>query len=143
MCSTERLKHSACIRGRMMETGMLVALTSMGLGHPNISLNDIHLKKLDFQHFGSCFLDCIEKHILGISRNIGTYIFTARFIPFQPSSFAAVHCEALPRVFFYIRVWFTMSPCRDSDQMQTLSVAFFFYHLFCIIFPYCKFVLIH
>lgn len=55
--STERLKHSACFRGRMigvilhLEMVTVLALTSMDLGRLNISLNVTHLKELDFQHF--------------------------------------------------------------------------------------------
>lgn len=58
--STERLKCSACIRGRMigvishLEVVTVLALTSMDLGCLNITFNVIHLKELDFQHFLGC-----------------------------------------------------------------------------------------
>lgn len=46
-----------------------------------------------------------------------------RFILSQSPSFAMVHNEGLPRVSFCMRVWFTMIPCMNSAQMQTLQVA--------------------
>lgn len=55
-----------------------------------------------------------------------------RFIIFQSPSFAVVHNEGIPRMSFCMRVWFTMIPCMNSAQMQTLQVAClqFIVHIF-------------
>lgn len=65
----------------------IFALTSMGLGCPNVSLNETHLKERDFQHLGSFFLDCIRKHNLGISINIGMDVYN-EIHPLGAPSFA-------------------------------------------------------
>lgn len=51
--SRERLTHSACIKDKilvvilLLETVTVLALTTMSLGCPNISLNGIQLKELN------------------------------------------------------------------------------------------------
>lgn len=111
----------------------MLALTSIGLGCPKVSLNGMHLKELDFQHLGSCFQGCIEKHIWEILRNIGTYIYSEIHL-FQSLSFVVVYNNGFPRVSSCTRVWFTMIPFRDAYKLFTLV----FYNLFCMFFLYYK-----
>lgn len=97
---------------------VVFTLTPMGLGCPNFSLNETHLKEPDFEHLGSFFLDCSGKHSLGISRNIGTDIYSEIY-PLWAPSFAIVDNKGLPGVSFCIQVVYgdlLQGPCPNANS---------------------------